>query len=59
MFAIQVLLTFDILKPLHFVDGNKAKRVYSTDKILFIRGQHASMINGLQGRYPVFGPVVR
>lgn len=40
-------------------NGNKAKRVYSTDKILFIRGQHASMINGLQGRYPVFGPVVR
>ncbi|KAH9711398.1 nucleolar protein [Citrus sinensis] len=40
-------------------NGNKAKRVYSTDKMLFIRGQHASMINGLQGRYPVFGPVVR
>ncbi|KAJ4714403.1 nucleolar protein 6 [Melia azedarach] len=40
-------------------NGNKPKRVYSTDKILFIRGQHASMINGLQGRYPVFGPVVR
>ncbi|XP_031255110.1 nucleolar protein 6-like [Pistacia vera] len=39
--------------------GNQAKQIYSTDRVLFIRGQHASMINGLQGRYPVYGPVVR
>ncbi|KAI9164874.1 hypothetical protein LWI28_003798 [Acer negundo] len=39
--------------------GNQAKRIYSTDKDLFLRGQHASMINGLQGRYPVYGPIVR
>ncbi|XP_044469095.1 nucleolar protein 6 [Mangifera indica] len=39
--------------------GNQAKQIYSTDRVLFVRGQHASMINGLQGRYPVYGPVVR
>ena len=35
------------------------KRISSVDKELFIRGQHSSMINGLQGRYPIYGPVVR
>lgn len=35
------------------------KRVSSADKMLFVRSQHASMINGLQFRYPIFGPVVR
>ncbi|KAG9136046.1 hypothetical protein Leryth_021273 [Lithospermum erythrorhizon] len=35
------------------------KRVLSADKELFIRGQHSSMINGLRGRYPIYGPVVR
>ncbi|KAK7307534.1 hypothetical protein VNO77_40695 [Canavalia gladiata] len=38
---------------------DQAKRVPSADKKLFIRSQHASMINGLQSRYPIFGPVVR
>lgn len=35
------------------------KRVPSVDKKLFIRGQHSSMINGLQGIYQMYGPVVR
>ncbi|CAM8912250.1 unnamed protein product [Rhodiola kirilowii] len=35
------------------------KKVSSTDKRLFHRSQHASMINGLRGQYPVFGPIVR
>lgn len=35
------------------------KRVLSADKELFIRGQHSSMINGLRGQYPIYGPVVR
>ncbi|KAL5754642.1 hypothetical protein ACOSP7_022862 [Xanthoceras sorbifolium] len=39
--------------------GNQAKQIYSTDKELFVRGQHASMINGLLGRFPIYGPVVR
>ncbi|KAE9452914.1 hypothetical protein C3L33_15194, partial [Rhododendron williamsianum] len=39
--------------------SNQVKRVPSTDKILYMRSQHASMINGLQGRYPIYGPVVR
>lgn len=29
------------------------------DKELFLRSQHSSMINGLHGRYPTYGPVVR
>ncbi|GAB2259990.1 hypothetical protein Droror1_Dr00010845, partial [Drosera rotundifolia] len=38
--------------------GNRVKRVSSIDKILLLRSQHCSMINGLQGRYPIYGPVV-
>ncbi|XP_058112388.1 uncharacterized protein LOC131255639 isoform X1 [Magnolia sinica] len=38
------------------VDDYQKKEV---DKELFLRGQHSSMINGLQGRYPTYGPVVR
>ncbi|XVE82616.1 hypothetical protein DITRI_Ditri16bG0020000 [Diplodiscus trichospermus] len=38
---------------------DKTKRVSSADKKLFVHSQHASMINGLQFRYPIFGPVVR
>ncbi|GMH24573.1 hypothetical protein Nepgr_026416 [Nepenthes gracilis] len=41
------------------IGGNQVKRVSFTDKKLFLRSQHSSMINGLQGRYPVFGSVVR
>ncbi|GFQ06850.1 nucleolar protein 6 [Phtheirospermum japonicum] len=40
-------------------DGAQSKRVLSSDKKLFLRGQHSSMINGLRGRYPTYGPVVR
>ncbi|KAL3813203.1 hypothetical protein ACJIZ3_014471 [Penstemon smallii] len=39
--------------------GAQTKRVLSSDKRLFLRGQHSSMINGLRGRYPIYGPVVR
>ncbi|KAL2520581.1 Nrap protein [Forsythia ovata] len=35
------------------------KHVLSSDKKLFVRGQHSSMINGLRGRYPIYGPVAR
>ncbi|PSR88048.1 Nucleolar protein [Actinidia chinensis var. chinensis] len=41
------------------IGSNQVKWVPSTDKILSIRGQHSSMINGLQGRFPIYGPVVR
>ncbi|XP_052196632.1 uncharacterized protein LOC127803986 isoform X2 [Diospyros lotus] len=41
------------------IGSNQVKQVPLTDKILFIRSQHSSMINGLQGRYPIYGPVVR
>ncbi|KAL0008143.1 hypothetical protein SO802_009645 [Lithocarpus litseifolius] len=41
-------------------DGSdQFKWVSSIDKELFVRSQHSSMINGLQGRYPLYGPVVR
>ncbi|XP_072992362.1 uncharacterized protein [Typha latifolia] len=40
--------------------GNvKVKATPSVDKELFLRSQHSSMINGLHGRYPMYGPVVR
>ncbi|KAL1815508.1 hypothetical protein DCAR_0519774 [Daucus carota subsp. sativus] len=39
------------------IDQNK--RISSTDRKLFLLSQHASMINGLRGRYPIFEPVVR
>ncbi|KAJ0961338.1 hypothetical protein J5N97_000600 [Dioscorea zingiberensis] len=38
---------------------NKMKNTSSIDKELFLRSQHSSMINGLHGRYPTYGPVVR
>ncbi|KAL8507398.1 hypothetical protein ACS0TY_018083 [Phlomoides rotata] len=39
--------------------GGHIKHVLSSDKKLFIRGQHSSMVNGLRGQYPVYGPIVR
>ncbi|KAK7309292.1 hypothetical protein RJT34_05888 [Clitoria ternatea] len=41
------------------IGNDQAKQVPTADKKLFIHSQHASMINGLQSRYPIFGPVVR
>ncbi|EPS66252.1 hypothetical protein M569_08520, partial [Genlisea aurea] len=38
---------------------NQLKRILSSDRQLFLRSQHSSMLNGLRGRYPVYGPVVR
>ncbi|KAK9165520.1 hypothetical protein Scep_000711 [Stephania cephalantha] len=35
------------------------RQALSMDQEVFIRGQHSGMINGLQGIYPTFGPVVR
>lgn len=43
----------------HFIGNAHVKRVLSSDKKLFVCGQHSSMINGLRGRYPIYGPVVR
>ncbi|KVH92355.1 Nrap protein [Cynara cardunculus var. scolymus] len=40
-------------------DSYQVKRVSPTDKHLFLRSQHSSMINGLSGRYPLYGPVVQ
>ncbi|KAJ1692881.1 hypothetical protein LUZ63_009579 [Rhynchospora breviuscula] len=40
--------------------NGKVKSNYpSRDKELFIKSQHSSMINGLHGRFPMYGPVVR
>ncbi|XP_009347539.2 nucleolar protein 6 isoform X1 [Pyrus x bretschneideri] len=35
------------------------KQVSNTDRELYFRSQHSSMINGLQGCYAAYGPVVR
>ncbi|XP_004512044.1 uncharacterized protein [Cicer arietinum] len=47
------------LSLLQEIGNDQQTRVHSADKKLFIRSQHASMINGLQSRYPIYGPVVR
>ncbi|KAL6542299.1 hypothetical protein OROMI_023901 [Orobanche minor] len=39
--------------------GAKMKHILTSDKKLFLRGQHSSMINGLRGRYPIYVHVVR
>ena len=39
--------------------SNQQKHISSVDKELFTRGQHSSMINGLQGCYPIYGSVIR
>ncbi|XP_021273608.1 nucleolar protein 6 [Herrania umbratica] len=41
------------------IGRDQTKWVSSEDKRLFTRGQHASMINGLQFCHPIYGPVVR
>lgn len=41
------------------IGRDQVKQVTSADKELFVRSQHSSMINGFQGRYPVYAPVVR
>ncbi|XP_040999624.1 nucleolar protein 6 [Juglans microcarpa x Juglans regia] len=41
------------------IGSDQVKQVTSADKKLFVRSQHSSMINGLQGRYPIYAPVVR
>lgn len=41
------------------VGDDKTQSALSEDKMLFQRSQHSSMINGLHGRYQVYGPVVR
>lgn len=47
------------LSLLKEIGNDKKTWVHSADKKLLIRGQHASMINGLQSRYPIYGPIVR
>ncbi|XP_073135588.1 uncharacterized protein [Henckelia pumila] len=39
--------------------GAQKKGVMSSDKDLFLLSQHSSMINGLRGRFPIYGEVVR
>ncbi|VVB10024.1 unnamed protein product [Arabis nemorensis] len=41
------------------IGADPVKQVSSIDKMLFIRSQHASMINGLQGLFPTYAPVAR
>lgn len=39
--------------------NDQVKQVSNTDRELYFRSQHSSMINGLQGCYAAYGPVVR
>ncbi|XXG81413.1 hypothetical protein AAC387_Pa09g2055 [Persea americana] len=47
------------LKKQVTVENAEMKQALCLDKELFLRGQHSSMVHGLQGRYPTYGPVVR
>ncbi|CAH9146997.1 unnamed protein product [Cuscuta epithymum] len=50
-------------RALNFVNGqlnySQAKWVLPTDKKLLLRYIHAGKTDGLRGRYPIYGPVVR
>ncbi|KAK2426733.1 nucleolar protein [Trifolium repens] len=46
-------------RALSLIGSDQKSQVHSADKKLLIRSQHASMINGLQSRFPIYGPVVR
>lgn len=39
--------------------SSQTKQVLSTDRKIFICSQHSSKINGLWGRFPIYGPIVR
>ncbi|XP_078435901.1 nucleolar protein isoform X2 [Wolffia australiana] len=41
------------------INQDLVKGVSSSDRELFLRSQHSSMINGLLGRFPVYGSVAR
>jgi U3 small nucleolar RNA-associated protein 22 len=46
--------------PCHLTAGDgSTQSAPSEDKVLFLQSQHSSMINGLHGRYQMYGPVVR
>ncbi|GKB13061.1 nucleolar protein 6 [Tanacetum coccineum] len=49
---------FNIAHRMKKAESYQVKRVSPTNKYLFLRSQHSSMINGLSGRYPLYGPVV-
>ncbi|XP_020099122.1 nucleolar protein 6 isoform X1 [Ananas comosus] len=59
-FSLKILHErgLSMLKNQASTDG-KPRTTPSIDKELFLRSQHSSMINGLHGRYPIYGPVVR
>lgn len=48
-----------VKKQVTAAGNDKVKSTTSVDEELFIRSQHSSMINGLHGRYPIYGSVVR
>ena len=56
---ISVLNALFFSFSLYAAESYQVKRVSPADKYLFLRSQHSSMINGLSGRYPLYGPVVQ
>ncbi|KAL5976326.1 hypothetical protein ACLOJK_020657 [Asimina triloba] len=60
-FQLRILheRSINLSKKQVVVNGDKKKVALNLDKELFLRAQHSSMVNGLQGRYPMYGPVVR
>ncbi|XP_068637494.1 uncharacterized protein [Aristolochia californica] len=58
-FRLRILHERSIYLVRKQAGNNQMNTIPSLDRQLFLRGQHASMVNGLQGRYPIYGPVVR
>lgn len=58
-FRLRILHERDLNLSRNQAGNDKVKGALSIDKELFLRSQHSSMINGLHGRFPTYGPVVR
>ncbi|CAA7387761.1 unnamed protein product [Spirodela intermedia] len=58
-FRLRILHERGLKLMISQVGNGVVKGVSSSDRELFLRSQHSSMINGLLGRYSVYGPVVR
>ncbi|XP_062204390.1 uncharacterized protein LOC133906481 [Phragmites australis] len=57
-FLLKIIHERGLLLQKQAGDGNK-QSVPSEDEELFLRSQHSSMINGLHGRFQMYGPIVR
>lgn len=60
-FSCLIMMNIELIIFLFILIGMNGKKSSfpSIDEELFMKSQHSSMINGLHGRFPMYGPVVR